>query len=115
MANNVSLTLNENNDEDILVSVTTNQPAVGTKLDLTGVTVEAYLKKSASTSDTDPTTWKGTSASEITITDAVNGALTVSIPAASITTAMHWWRVDVIDSDSKRKTAVFGTVTVTDL
>lgn len=118
MANSAPITLNENNDEDILVAVTTNQPVAGTKLDLTGVTVEAFLKTSAATADDDPTTWQGTTDGEspaIVVTDAVNGALTVSVPASAVTTAKHWWRVDVIDSDSKRKTAVFGAVTVTDL
>lgn len=116
MANNQALTLNENNDEDVIVNVTTNIPSLGTEYNLTSDTVEAFLKTSPQVSDTDPSTWKGsTSTGEITITDASAGSLIVSIPAVSVTTNMKWWRVDVINADSKRKTAVFGTVSVQDL
>lgn len=115
MANSVNISLNENNDEDVQVTIQTNVPTVGTVLNLTGMTVEAYLKQSAATSDTDASTWKGTTTgSGVVLTDSTNGICTVSVPAASVTTAMHWWRVDVI-SGGKRKTAVYGSVTVQDL
>jgi hypothetical protein len=115
VANNIALTLNENNDEDVIVTIKTNVPVDNTVLNLTGTTVEAFLKQSASISDTDASTWKGSSAgSGVALTDPTNGICTVSIPAASVLTSMHWWRVDVI-SAGKRKTAVFGAVSVQDL
>lgn len=112
MAQNVPITLNEDNAEDIQVSISTNVPSDGTALDLTGLTVESYLKTAATSADTDSSTWKGSTATgEITVTNAPNGELTVSIPGAAVATAKGWWRVDILAS-GKRKTAVYGTVTV---
>lgn len=115
MATQQAITLNENNDENVIVTITTNQPSVGTALDLTGKSIEAYLKAGAATPDTDGSTWKGsTTLGTVVVNDAAGGVAELLIPAASITTSMTWWRVDVIAS-GKRKTAVFGPVTVTDL
>lgn len=115
MAEKRDHTLNENNDEEILASLTTNQPVADTVLNLTGKTLEAFLKMTASTSDADGSTWKGTSAGgQITVLDAPNGAISIAIPASAITTAMAWWRVDVL-SGGLRKTAQYGVVTVTNL
>jgi hypothetical protein len=109
------LTLNENNDEEILAALTTNQPADDTALNLTGKTLEAFLKVSASTSDTDPGTWIGTSGGgQVTVTDAPGGEISIAVPASAVTTAMGWWRVDVL-SGGLRKTALYGAVTVTNL
>jgi hypothetical protein len=116
MANSTALSLNESNDEDVAVSVTTNVPVVGTQYNLTDMVVNAYLKTAPQTADTDPSTWKGsTTTGEITVTNALTGSLVVSIPASAVTTNMRWWRVDVVNADSKVKTAVYGAVTVTDL
>ena len=119
MASKVDLTdtkaLNENNDENVKVTITTNVPTEGTALDLTGKTVEAFLKPTKGTADNDAAVWKGSTATTgVTITDAANGKATVSIPAANVTTTQTWWRVDVI-SGGLRKTAVYGVVTVVDL
>jgi hypothetical protein len=115
VASKVDITLNEANDENLKVAVTTNVPAGGTVLNITGMTVEAFLKVSPATQDSDPSTWKGSTAtSEVTITDAVNGKATVAIPASAIGTTKGWYRVDVI-SAGKRKTAAYGVVTVVDL
>lgn len=115
MAEKRDLSLNENNDEEVLATITTNQPTDGTVLDLTGKTLEAFLKASAATADNDGSVWKGTTTGgEVVVTDAVNGKVTVKIPAASVTTSMKWWRLDVLNG-SLRKTALYGVVTVTDL
>lgn len=115
MAVKRDLTLNENNDEEILASLTTNQPVDDTVLNLTGKTLEAFLKVSPSTTDADGSTWKGTSGGgQVVITDAPGGEISISIPASAITTAMGWWRVDVL-SGGLRKTAQYGAVTVTNL
>lgn len=118
MASQINLSLNENNDETVNVTVTTNQPTAGTVLNLTGMTAEAFLKISPSTADNDATTWKGSSTGgtpAITITSATNGQLTVAIPSTAITASKGWWRLDILSSAALRKTAVFGTVTVVDL
>lgn len=115
MATSQGISLNESNDENIKVTITTNVPTDGTVLDLTGKTVEAFLKPSKATADGDGAVWKGSSATTgVTVTDAVNGKCTVSVPAASVLTTMTWWRVDVL-SGGLRKTAIYGTVTVVDL
>lgn len=116
MANEVSWpTLNENNDENILATITTNQPTAGTALDLTGMTVEAYLKPSAATADNDGSVWTGsTTTGEVTITNAAGGEVEVAIPAAAVTTAKGWLRIDIVNG-SLRKTGPYGSVTVTDL
>ena len=115
MATSQAINLNENNDENVNVAITTNVPSVGTILNLTGLTVEAYLKQSATTADSDGTTWKGSTVSgEVTITDAVNGLVSVAIPASVVQDTKKWYRVDVLSS-GKRKTAVYGAVTVVDM
>ena len=112
MATSQPITLNNNNDEDIDATITTNVPVPGTTLNITGFTIEAYFKTTAATSDTDPSTWKGSTAtSGVTITDGPNGKISIAIPAASVVTSVGWYRVDVI-SAGKRKTAVYGTVAV---
>lgn len=115
MASNQPISLNENNDEAIKVVITTNVPSVGTPLDLTTMTLEAYLKPNASTADTDPAVWKGTSGGgQITVTDAPNGKATISVPASAVVLTQAWWRCDVL-SGGLRKTAVYGTLSVVNL
>lgn len=115
MANRVDLTLNENNDEVIRVAITTNVPHEGTVLDLSDKDLEAFVKVSAATADTDPGTWKGTSVDgDITITDASNGLAAIAVPRSAVTTTQGWWRVDVISS-GLRKTNVYGALKITDL
>lgn len=109
------LSLNENNDEEVLAALTTNQPTTGTTLDLTGLTVEAFLKVNAATGDADASTWKGSTATTgVTITNAVDGQVSILIPASAVTTAKTFWRLDVLDG-GLRKTALYGAVTVLDL
>lgn len=115
MASNVSISLNENNDEAIKVVITTNVPTAGTALDLTSLSLEAFLKPTASTADTDPAVWKGTSGGgAITVTDAPNGKATISVPASAVTLTQGWWRCDVL-SGGLRKTAVYGVLSVVNL
>jgi hypothetical protein len=115
MATSTALSLNENNDETVRVTITTNQPSAGTPLNLTGMTLEAFLKPTSATADTASGVWKGTSAGgDITITDAANGKVAIAIPAAAVTVSQGWWRLDVL-SGVLRKTAVYGLLTVTDL
>lgn len=116
MANLVSWPdLNEGNDENVLVAVTTNRPTDGTPLDLTGAVVECFLKPSAATADADGSVWKGSTATgEITVTDAPAGEVEIEIPGTAVQQAKGFMRVDVI-ADGKRKTGPYGPVVVTDL
>ena len=120
MAQTNPITLNEANDEEVICFVTTNRNTDGTvanppiPLNLTGVSLEAYLKIGPKTLDSDGSTWKGTStAGDIVVMDAVAGKVAVNIPGTAISTSMAWWRLDTISS-GKRKTAMGGTVTVND-
>lgn len=115
MASVLTWTLNEKNDEKVNFVLTTNDPTDGTILNLTGMTVEVYLKAGKAASDTDGATWKGSTATTgVTVTDAPNGKCYAQIPAASVTTSMTWLRVDVLDGGGLRKTACYGVVTVND-
>lgn len=115
MATQQAITLNENNDENVKVTATTNVPTDGTALNLTGMTVEAFLKPSKASADNDAAGWTGSTAtSGVTVTDAANGKFTISIPAAKVTTTQTWWRADAV-SGGLRKTIIYGVVTVVDL
>lgn len=115
MANSLTWTLNENNDEKVNFALTTNVPTAGTVLNLTGCVVEVYLKAGKGASDTDPAAWKGSTATTgVTVTDATNGLCYAQIPAAKVTTTQTWLRVDVLDAGGLRKTACYGPVTVND-
>jgi hypothetical protein len=112
VTNSESLTLIEGNNEDLLIHIKTNVPVAGTVLDLTGSTVEVYLKESANLADDHASTWKGSTATTgVVLTDAVNGVVTVSFPATVVLPTAKWWRVDVVKG-GKRKTAVYGLVSV---
>lgn len=113
MAQKRDITLNEKNTEKINFSLVTNTPAADTDLDLTGKTLEAFLKPGASAADGDG--WTGTSgAGDVVVTNAASGDGYVKIPGASVTTTQTWWRLDVLNG-TERKTALYGVVTVTDL
>lgn len=115
MATVQDLTLNEANDETILATITTNQPSAGTPFDLTGLVVEAFVKVAAATPDTDPGVWKGTTETgEVVITDAVAGKVEINVPGSAVTSTKGWWRCDTVAA-GKRKTAVYGVLTIIDL
>lgn len=110
-----NLSLAEFNDETLDLTVTEN----GTAMNLTGYTVNVYLKSKAGVSDTDPSTLKLSSAGTnpaVTITSATTGAVQVSIPNADLaSTGIAFWRCDVVDSTGKQNTAFYGAVTITQL
>ncbi len=115
MAIQVPLTLREVNDETIKVTVTTNDPVPDTVLDLTGRTVEAFVKATASAADTDPGTWKGSTVTgEVVITDAAQGRVSINVPGSAVTTAKGWWRCDVL-TGGLRKTSHYGPLTIINL
>jgi hypothetical protein len=111
------LTLNENNDEKVNFTLTTNDPADETPLDLTGMSLTFVLKPSKSTDDGAAGAWTGTdTAGDITVTDPAGGLCYVKIPRAHVTLTQGWYRLDVTEIASDLlKTSVYGAVTVTDL
>ncbi|WP_246267783.1 hypothetical protein [Nonomuraea typhae] len=107
------LTLIQVNDETVDLAIT--QHDSGAAQDLTGATVECYLKPTAQTADDGAGVTKlSTATGEITITSAVGGTCQIAVPAAALTTAgTRWWRADVILS-GKRRTCVYGPLHVVD-
>jgi hypothetical protein len=109
------LPLYENNDTVIRVAITTNQPTPGTPLDITGKTLEAYVKPNAATADNAAGVWKGTNGTgEVVVTDGPNGECAITVPRAEVTLTQGWWRLDVL-SGGLLLTAAYGALTVTDL
>lgn len=101
------LTLIEGNVETVRHTIT--QDDTGTPLNLTGLTIEFYLKPDASVPDSDPSVTKLTNPADITITDAVNGVCEVVVPAQAA--GIRWRRLDVIQGGSRR-TAAYGPLIV---
>lgn len=109
MPSEVALTLYENNDEKLNLTITSN--VVG--FSLVGKDMEAFVKASAATPDNDDGVWVGTTDDgDIVIEDEDNAY--VMIPASAVTTTKTFYRVDVL-SGGLRKTAVYGTLRVVDL
>lgn len=103
------LTLYEANNE--VANVTIYEEGTDTPQDLTGATVEIYLKASASATDASATKLS-TATGEITITDAADGEVTVVFPAQSA--GVTWWRIDAVIS-GQRRTAAYGRLIVVDM
>jgi hypothetical protein len=108
----VDITLGEFNDETLDVSITSG----GSPFNITGLTMEMYLKTAAGVSDTDPSTVKLTTPTDITITNGPGGLATVVIPNADLQPGdnVGFYRYDILQA-GKRHTALFGKVTVTSL
>jgi hypothetical protein len=102
------LKLIEGNPETVREIVTDDD--TGLPLDLTGKTINFYIKPSADTVDTDPSVTKlSTATSGITVTDAAGGICTVAVPAQAAGTL--WRRLDVVTA-GQPKTAVYGPLYV---
>src|SRR5260370_5699238 len=109
----VDITLAEFNDETLALTITSG----GNPYNITGLTLEMYLKQSAGELDTDPNVVKlSTVTGEITITNGAGGLASVAIASANLAASKTygWYRVDIINA-GKRNTALFGKVGVTQL
>jgi hypothetical protein len=109
---NYTLTLNENNDE--VVKLTITNADTGAPYPLTGgVVVNMYLKTTENTPDSDPSTVTlSSSGGQITITDANNGICQAAVPATALAVSgAKWWRADVVGPGGK-KTASYGNLNV---
>lgn len=111
MPKQADLTLIEGNTETVEEAVTDDD--TGQPLNLTGVTVEFYVKTDRTVPDTDPSVVKlSTATGEVTVTNAVGGVCTVAVPAQAAGT--YWRRLDVV-SGTDRKTAIYGPLYVIDV
>ncbi len=110
MTTQAYLLLNQGNDELPDLTLTKSD---GTPYNLTGATVEMFIKPSAVTSDSDSRVLKlSTATGEITVTDATGGLATVDIAAAGLAIPIaRYYRVDIIASGS-RHTALGGVMAV---
>lgn len=114
MALNVPLTLVENNDQVIAMTITPEDSGD----DLTDVTgLELYLKTSPSFADSDPTTLILTSAdaSEIDIDTQTATEITARafVPATAVVDPYNrFWHLDAIGVGDTRRTAFYGNVDV---
>lgn len=109
----VDISLAEFNDESLTVTITSS----GGPFNITGLTMEMYLKVNAGDSDTAPTTIKlSTVTGEITIVDGPNGIANVAIPNTDLQPGdvVGFYRYDVIQA-TKRHTALYGKVGITQL
>lgn len=98
------------NDLDFEFALTYNS----IPLNLSGYTLEVYLKASATTPDALATVFTITSG--LTVTDAAMAQFTWAIPRADTAIAAPgslWYRVDVIDSSSQAATAMYGALALT--
>src|SRR5262249_52783706 len=109
--------LNEGNDEKVNFSVTTNEPAEDTPLDLTGMSLTFVLKPSKAVDDGAAGAWTGTTdTGEVVVTDAAAGECFVKIPRAQVTLTQGFYKLNVTETSTDLlKTSVFGNVTITDL
>lgn len=117
MATEVKLILHEENDETVLMNITSDDLAD----DLTDVVLlEFYLKTDSCVPDSDPLTLLLTSAdaNEVDILTQTMDLITAEayIPASALLEPYdRFWRVDAITSGGLRRTAMYGPVSVVDL
>lgn len=104
---NNDVTFWERNDEEMTLTITRG----GSVWDLTGATVEVYIKPTADTPDDEALLLTSDVVGEITITDAPNGVAKVNVSSANnASPGSRFWKADVVDSGGKRKTAGTGSI-----
>lgn len=112
MPNNEDLSVFEINNETATAVV--YQEGTTTPQSLSGATIELYVKTTASTTDGDSSTVKlSTATGEITITDAANGAISITFPSFA-SPGTRWYRLDTIIT-GKRRTAAYGNFVITNV
>lgn len=117
MADARPITLRENNDETLRLTIVPDDPAD----DLTTIAfIEVYLKTDRCVSDTDPSTLtlSSTDPTQVQIISQSTSQLVAvaNIPRAALTPPYdRFWRADGLGSSGARRTAMYGPVTVVDL
>lgn len=118
MADNAPITLNEGNDETVLLTITATADPGGD--DLTAVTsLEFYLKADECDSDAEAELLL-TSANilelEILTQTATEMTAEAHIPAAALAGPYpRFYKVDALSGTGQRRTALYGRVTVNNL
>lgn len=114
MPRKLAQTLNQGNDEPLLGTVIDEDG--GLPEDLSGVTLNMYIKPTRQTADTDGSVTKlSTSTGEITIVSAPAGTYRVEVPDSVLSVAgLRWYRVDAVSGTDVR-TVVYGPLRVRDL
>lgn len=111
----VDIILNSFNDMNVAFALTSS----GSPLNLTGTTVNLYLKPNRGMTDGSNGVVKLSSSGAspaINITNATGGLCTALISATIITPgAFSFYRVDIVNSSNQTSTAIFGTVAITAL
>lgn len=116
MATEVEITLHENNDETLNITIT----PVDVTEDLTSISVlELYLKEDSCFSDSDAElVLTSADASEINITSQTASEIVAEafIPASALTSPYdRFWRLDALNAGGDRQTALYGPVVVINL
>jgi hypothetical protein len=118
MTTTYTLTLNQNNDETVQLTLTNADPGdSGTPYIVpVGGDVQFFCKTSQTTPDSDAATIKLTLlGGQITAINAAAGIYQAAVTAADIAIAgAKWWRCDVVgNGGAPRKTAGYGDLNIT--
>ena len=107
------LVLLQRNDETVRLNIT--QDDTGDPQDLTGVTVEVFIKPNAETDDDDAAVTVLSTPDDIVIDPpSTDGIAILTVPAEVTATAGEsWWRADCVIAGD-RKTAMYGPFIVRD-
>jgi hypothetical protein len=109
-----TLTLYENNDAEVEVTVRKKNPdGTKTAYDLTNTPVEYRVKASSSQPDAEARITYTTANGRITVTDAVNGKVRIDFLAVDLTPGRYIHRLDILPN-GRRITVGFGTLVVQD-
>ena len=113
MPTRIDLTLYEGNDEEVAVTVTTDD---GAPYDLSSVTLEMVIKPSAGTPDTAEGVYRlSTVTGEIVVDNAAAGAATVTIDRSILSEpGTRAWRLDAV-APGTRRTIMYGPLHIIDL
>lgn len=109
MPRQITLTVAEGNDPTVELEVF----RAGELLDLAGLTPRMLIKASRSADDADAVVL--TLGDGLTLGDSA-GVLTAVVPHSAIPVpASLWWRLDVVQIDGEKDTAMYGPLVVQDV
>lgn len=113
MSTNAPITLNENNSETVLLTISRQSPTD----DLTLVArLEMVIKDDSCHTDADGIVLSSLDAAQMTILTHTAAEITAAAYVPPLTGAYRrFYRVDGLDASSRRRTAMYGVITVTDL
>lgn len=109
MSTKLKLKLREGNNESVILYATTN----GAPRNITGRTLEVYIKIDANQDDAESNRLASDNG-YIDITDGPGGVAELNVPGSVLTPDKTFWRFDVIDGNT-RKTHVYGPLEVANI